>query len=103
LLIASALAYGFVYAFVRWRRAKIADLRANRKPLPFRKVQPYLLSKSEVYSLLGGLLILQGFLDISIFRAVIAQLSNFALVEIGLVLIAFAATAHIYRVSITTK
>src|SRR2546422_3969164 len=30
LLIASALAYAFVYAWVRWRRAKIAQLRANR-------------------------------------------------------------------------
>ena len=99
LLIASALAYGFVYSFVRWRRAKIDQLKAQRKSVPFRKVPPYLLTKSETYSLLGGLLILQGFLDMSIFRAVLAGLQNFALIEIGMVLIAFAGTAHIYRVT----
>ncbi len=103
ILIASALAYGFVYAFVRWRKTKIAQLRANRQPIPFRKVQPYLLSKSEVYSLMGGLILLQGFLDIAIFRAALAQLNNFVLVEIGLVLVAFAASFHIYRVTVSTK
>ncbi len=103
MLIASALGYGFVYAFVRWRRAKIEQLRAQRKPLPFRRVPPYLLSKGETYSILGGLLILQGFLDISIFRAVLVGLKNFALIEIGMVLIAFAATVHIYRVTSNAK
>jgi ubiquinol-cytochrome c reductase cytochrome b subunit len=103
LLIASALAYGFVYAFVRWRRAKIAQLRANRQPIPFRRPQPYLLTKGEVYSMMGGLLLLQGFLDVAIFRAVVLQLNNFVLVEIGIVLVAFAATVHIYRVSSSAK
>ena len=103
LLIASALAYAFVYAWVRWRRAKIAQLRANRQPLPFRRVQPYLLTRGEVYSMMGGLLLLQGFLDMAIFRAAVAQLNNFVLVEIGMVLVAFAATAHIYRVSSKAK
>jgi ubiquinol-cytochrome c reductase cytochrome b subunit len=103
LLIASALAYAFVYAWVRWRRAKIAQLRANRQPIPFRKVQPYMLTRGEVYSMMGGLLLLQGFLDMAIFRAAVAQLNNFVLVEIGMVLVAFAATAHIYRVSSKAK
>ena len=103
LLIASALAYGFVYAFVRWRRAKIAQLRANRQPVPIRRVPPYLLNRGEVFSLMGGLLLLQAFLDMAIFRAVLAQLNNFVLVEIGMVLIAFAATVHIYRVSSKAK
>lgn len=103
LLIASALAYGFVYAFVRWRRAKIEQLRANRQPMPIRRVKPYIFSKREVYSMLGGLLVLQGFLDVAIFRAVLAELNNFVLIEIGLVLVAFAATVHIYRVTSQAK
>src|SRR5881296_1723382 len=103
LLIASALAYGFVYAFVRWRRAKIAQLRANRQPIPIRRVPPYLLNRGEVFSMMGGLLLLQAFLDVAIFRAVLAQLNNFVLIEIGMVLIAFAATVHIYRVSSSKK
>ena len=103
LLIATALAYGSVYAFVRWRRAKIDELRAARKPLPYRKVAPYILSKSEVYSLLGGLLVLQGFLDVAVFRALLDNLNNFALLEIGMVLVAFAATVHIYRVTSQAK
>jgi ubiquinol-cytochrome c reductase cytochrome b subunit len=103
LLIASALGYGFVYAFVRWRRAKLEALRAAKKPVPYRRVPPYILSKSEVFSLLGGLLILQGFLDFSIFRSLIDSLQNFALLEIGMVFVAFAATVHIYRVANQTK
>jgi ubiquinol-cytochrome c reductase cytochrome b subunit len=99
LLIATALAYGFVYPFVKWRRAKLDQLRAAKKPIPFRRLQPYVLSKSEVYSLLGGLILLQGFLDVAIFRALVDQLNNFVLLEIGMVLIAFAAAVHIYRVS----
>src|SRR2546425_1378766 len=99
LLIATALAYGFVYAFVKWRRAKLDQLRAARKPIPFRRLQPYIFSKSEVYSLLGGLLLLQGFLDLAIFRALVDQLNNFVLLEIGMVLIAFAAAVPIYCVS----
>jgi len=99
LLIASALAYGFVYAFVRWRKAKLEALRAAKKPVPYRRVPPYILSKSEVFSLLTGLLILQGFLDFSIFRSLIESLQNFALLEIGMVFVAFAATVHIYRVA----
>jgi len=103
LLIATALAYGFVYAFVKWRRAKLDALRAAKKPIPYRKVQPYFMSKSEVYSLLGGLLLLQAFLDLAIFRAFLDTLNNFALLEIGMVLVAFAATVHIYRVSVQVK
>ena len=99
LLLASALAYGFVYLYVRWRRAKMDALRAAKKPIPYRKVQPYLLNKGEVYSLLGGLLVLQAFLDVAIFRAFLVALQNFALIEIGMVFIAFAATVHIYRVA----
>ncbi len=102
-LIASALAYGFVYAFVRWRRAKIEQLKANRQPMPIRRVKPYIFSKGEVYSMLGGLLVLQGFLDVAIFRAVLSKLNNFVLIEIGLVLVAFAATVHIYRVTSQAK
>src|SRR6266699_196844 len=103
LLIATALAYGFVYAFVRWRKAKLDALRAAKKPIPYRKVQPYFMSKSEVYSLLGGLLLLQAFLDLAIFRAFLDTLNNFALLEIGMVFVAFAATVHIYRVSVQVK
>jgi len=103
LLIATALAYGFVYAFVRWRRAKLDALRAAKKPIPYRKVQPYFLSKGEVYSLLGGLVLLQAFLDLAIFRAFLDTLNNFALLEIGMVFVAFAATVHIYRVSVQVK
>src|SRR3990170_3792032 len=103
ILIASALAYGSVYSYVRWRRAKIEQLRANRQPIPIRKVKPYLFSKGEVYSMLGGLLVLQAFLDLAIFRAVLSELNNFVLIEIGLVLVAFAATAHIYRVTSQAK
>jgi len=103
LLIATALAYGSIYAFVRWRRAKIDALRAARKPLPFRRLQPYIFSKSEVYSLVGGLLLLQGFLDIAIFRALLDNLNNFVLLEIGMVLVAFAATVHIYRIASQAK
>jgi ubiquinol-cytochrome c reductase cytochrome b subunit len=103
LLLVTALAYGFVYAYVRWKRAKLDALRAARKPIPYRKVQPYFLSKGEVYSLLGGLLLLQAFLDFSIFRAFLSSLQNYALLEIGLVFIAFAATVHIYRVSAQVK
>ena len=99
LLIASALAYGFVYAFVRWRRAKLEALRTAKKPVRYRRVPPYILSKSEVFSLFIGLLILQGFLDFSIFRSLIDSLQNFALLEIGMVFVAFAATVHIYRVA----
>ena len=99
LLIASALAYGFVYAFVRWRRAKLEALRTAKKPVPYKRVPPYILSKSEVFSLFIGLLILQGFLDFSIFRSLIDSLQNFALLEIGMVFVAFAATVHIYRVA----
>ncbi len=103
ILIASALAYGFVYSYIRWRRAKIAQLRANKQPIPIRRPRPYMLSKPEVYSMLGGLLVLQGFLDVAIFRAVLSKLNNFVLIEIGLVLVAFAATAHIYRVTSQAK
>lgn len=103
LVLATALAYGFVYAFVRWRRAKIEALRAARKPIPFKKVPPYIFSRSETYSLLGGLLLLQAFMDFSILRAIIIGLRNFILLEIGIVLIAFAATVHIYRVSSQAK
>ena len=103
LLLATALAYGFIYAFVRWRRAKIEALRAARKPIPIRRVPPYIFSRSETYSLLGGLLLLQAFLDFSILRAIVAGLKNFILLEIGIVLIAFAATVHIYRVSSRSK
>src|SRR6266704_2254351 len=103
LLLAIALGYGFVYAFVRWRRAKVDALRAARKPIPFRRLQPYMFSKSEVYSLLGGLLLLQAFLDVSIFRALIENLNNFVLLEIGMVLVAFAAAVHIYRISSQAK
>ena len=103
LIVATALAYGFVYAFVRWRKAKIDALRAARKPLPFRKLPPYIFSKSEVYALIGGLLLLQVFLDVTIFQAVLSGLKNYALFEIGLVLVAFAATFHIYRVSVQSK
>src|SRR5947209_7739731 len=103
LLIATALAYGFVYAFVRWRRAKLDALRAAKKPIPYRKVQPYFLSKGEAYSLLGGLVLLQAFLDLAIFRAFVDTLNNFALLEIGMVFVAFAATVHIYRVSVQVK
>jgi ubiquinol-cytochrome c reductase cytochrome b subunit len=103
LLIATALAYGLVYVFVRWRRAKIEQLRAARKPIPFRRLQPYIMSKGEVYSLVGGLLVLQGFLDVAIFRALLDRLNNFVLLEIGMVLVAFAATVHIYRVANQSK
>ncbi|HZY95224.1 MAG TPA: cytochrome b N-terminal domain-containing protein [Candidatus Bathyarchaeia archaeon] len=103
LLLATALAYGFIYAFVRWRRAKIEALRAARKPIPIRRIPPYIFSRSETYSLLGGLLLLQAFLDFSILRAIVAGLKNFILLEIGIVLIAFAATVHIYRVSSQAK
>src|SRR5438445_5862282 len=103
LIVATALSYGIVYAFVRWRKAKIDALRAARKPLPFRKLPPYIFSKSEVYALIGGLLLLQVFLDVSIFQAVLSGLKNYALFEIGLVLVAFAATFHIYRVSVQSK
>src|SRR5438309_11336532 len=103
LLIATALAYGLVYVFVRWRRAKIEQLRAARKPIPFRRLQPYIMSKGEVYSLVGGLLVLQGFLDVAIFRALLDKLNNFVLLEIGMVLVAFAATVHIYRVANQSK
>ncbi len=102
-LIATALAYGFVYAFTRWRRAKLEALRVARKPVPYRRVQPYILSRSEVYSLMGGLLLLQAFLDFSIFRAFLVTLNNFVLLEIGMVLVAFAATVHIYRVTSQAK
>jgi len=101
--LASALAYGFVYAYVRWKRSKLDELRAAKKPIPYRKVPPYILSKGEIYSLLGGLLLLQAFLDFSIFRAFLFSLQNFALLEIGMVFIAFAATVHIYRVSTHLK
>ncbi|HEV2120186.1 MAG TPA: cytochrome b N-terminal domain-containing protein [Candidatus Bathyarchaeia archaeon] len=103
LLIATAIAYGSVYAFARWRRAKIDQLRAAKKPLPFRKLPPYMFSKSEVYSLVGGLLLLQGFLDLAIFRALLDNLNNLVLLEIGMVLVAFAATVHIYRVANQAK
>src|SRR5881396_1534262 len=103
LLLASALAYGFVYAYVRWKRSKLDELRAAKKPIPYRKVPPYILSKGEIYSLLGGLLLLQAFLDFSIFRAFLSSLQNFAILEIGMVFIAFAATVHIYRVSAQVK
>ncbi len=103
MLLATALAYGLVYGFVRWRRAKLDMLRANRKPVPFRRVPPYILSKGEVYSILGGLLLLQGFLDFAIFQSVLQKLQNFTLIEIGLVLVAFAAAVHIYRVSSQAK
>src|SRR6266851_520216 len=103
LLIATALAYGFVYAFVRWRRAKLDALRVAKKPIPYRKVNPYFLSKGEDYALLGGLLLLQAFLDVAIFRAFLDTLNDFALLEIGMVLVAFAATVHIYRVSVQVK
>ena len=103
ILIATALAYGFVYAFVKWRRSKLDALRAAKKPLPYRKVQPYFLSRGEVYSLMGGLLLFQAFLDFSIFRAFLASLNNFVLLEIGMVLVAFATTVHIYRVSSPAK
>ena len=103
LIVATALAYGTVYAFVRWRKAKIEALRAARKPLPLRRLPPYMFTRSEVYALMGGLLLLQAFLDFSIFRAVFVGLPNYALLEIGLVLVAFAATFHIYRVSVQSK
>jgi ubiquinol-cytochrome c reductase cytochrome b subunit len=103
MLIASAVAYGFVYSFVRWRRVKVEHLKAQRKPVPFRRVPPYILNKGETYSLFAGLLVLQAFLDISIFRAVLVGLRNFALIEIGMVLVAFAATYHIYRVTSSAK
>ena len=103
LLLAIALGYGFVYAYVRWRRGKIDALRAARKPIPFRRLQPYMFSKSEVYSLLGGLLLLQAFLDVSIFRALVENLNNFVLLEIGMILVAFAAAVHIYRISSQAK
>ena len=103
LLLAIALGYGFVYAYVRWRRGKIDALRAARKPIPFRRLQPYMFSKSEVYSLLGGLLLFQAFLDVSIFRALVENLNNFVLLEIGMVLVAFAAAVHIYRISSQAK
>jgi len=61
------------------------------------------LPKGEVYSLLGGLLLLQAFLNFSIFKAFISSLQNYALLEIGMVFIAFAATVHIYRVSSQLK
>ncbi|HZD12284.1 MAG TPA: cytochrome b N-terminal domain-containing protein, partial [Candidatus Binatus sp.] len=83
LIVASALAYGFVYAFVRRRRAKLEALRAARKPVPFRRLAPYIFTRSEVYALVGGLLLLQAFLDFSVFRAVLAGLKNYALFEIG--------------------
>src|SRR5438132_188813 len=95
--------FSSLYAFVRWRRAKLDALRAAKKPIPYRKVQPYLLTKGEVYALLGGLLLLQAFLDVAIFRAFLDTLNNFALLEIGMVLVAFAATVHIYRVSAQVK
>src|SRR5216117_3937569 len=47
LLLASALAYGFVYAYVRWKRSKLDELRAAKKPIPYRKVPPYILSKER--------------------------------------------------------
>jgi ubiquinol-cytochrome c reductase cytochrome b subunit len=103
LLLATALAYGFVYAYVRWKRTKLDALRAAKKPIPYRKVQPYFMSKGEVYSLVGGLLLLQAFLDFSIFRAFVDSLQNYALLEIGMVFVAFAATVHIYRVSSQAK
>ncbi len=103
LLVASALAYGFVYAFVRWRRAKLDALRAARKPLPFRRTPPYMFSRSEVYALVGGLLVLQAFLDFAIFRAVLLNLPNYVLLEIGLIFVAFGAMFHIYRVSVASK
>src|SRR5437667_1732577 len=103
LLLVSAISYGFVYAYVRWKRAKLDALRAAKKPIPYRKVQPYFLSKGEVYSLLGGLLLLQAFLNFSIFKAFISSLQSYALLEIGMVFIAFAATVHIYRVSSQLK
>jgi len=71
--------------------------------LPFRRVPPYMFSRSEVYALMGGLLLLQVFLDVSVFQAVLSGLKNYALFEIGLVLVAFAATFHIYRVSVQSK
>ncbi len=86
-----------------FRRSKLDALRAAKKPIPYRKVPPYILSKGEVYSLLGGLLLLQAFLDFSIFRAFLSSLQNFAILEIGMVFIAFAATVHIYRVSAQVK
>jgi energy-converting hydrogenase Eha subunit C len=61
------------------------------------------MSKGEVYSLVGGLLVLQGFLDVAIFRALLDKLNNFVLLEIGMVLVAFAATVHIYRVANQSK
>jgi ubiquinol-cytochrome c reductase cytochrome b subunit len=103
LLLVTALAYGFVYAYIRWKRSKLDGLRAAKKPIPYRKVRPYILTKGEVYALLGGLLLLQAFLDFSIFRAFLLSLQNYALLEIGMVFIAFAATAHIYRVSNQAK
>lgn len=103
LLLATALAYGFVYGFVRWKRAKVEALRAARKPIPVRRIPPYIFSRTEMSSLLGGLLLLQAFLDFSILRAAIEGLKNFILLEIGIVLIAFAATVHIYRISNQTK
>jgi len=42
-------------------------------------------------------------LDLAIFRAVLDDLKNLVLIEIGLVLVAFAATAHIYRVTSQAK
>src|SRR5438552_16035428 len=101
LLISTELSFGFVYAFVRWRRAKLDALRAAKKPIPYRKVQPYLLTKGEVYALLGGLLLFQTFIDVAIFCAFIDTLNNFALLEIGMVLVEFAAAVQIYRVVVT--
>ncbi len=103
LLLVSALAYGFVYAFVRWRRAKLDALREARKPIPLRRIAPYMFSRGEVYALIGGLLLLQAFLDMAIFRASLANLNNFVLLEIGMVFVAFAATVHLYRVTTVAR
>ncbi len=103
LLIASALAYGFVYAFIRWRRGRIEEMRAKRQPVPIRRVPPYILSKGETYSMLGGLLLVQGFMNMLVFNSILQKLPNFALIEIGIVLVAFAATVHIYRVASQAK
>jgi hypothetical protein len=49
------------------------------------------------------LLLLQAFLDFSIVRSIVEGLKNFILIEMGVVLIAFAATVHIYRVTSSAR
>ena len=94
-LALAGVSFGITYTLLHY--IKKADA-ARRKPGVLRvRPPPIKLSSKWVFTLMFAVIILQIFLNIAAYQAFLSGFKNIALLEVGVVLVAFSVLFHAYR------